>query len=80
MAYTGPGQVEGGFLVRGNGTGTGRQVGQSCTRMGDGRRIDRAERAEPDADPPFEAVAPGKRANAGLKDRPVRFRFNRGVH
>ena len=39
--------------------------------MGDGRRIDRAE---PDADPPFEPVAPAKRANAGIKDRSVRFR------
>jgi hypothetical protein len=35
--------------------------------MDDSRRIDRAE---PDADPPFEKVAPGKRANAGIKDRP----------
>jgi hypothetical protein len=47
-------------------------VGGTFARMGDGRRIDRAE---PDADPPFEPIAAGERTNdAGVKYRPVRLR------
>src|SRR5262249_51073689 len=47
-------------------------VGGALARMSDGRRIDGAE---PGADPPFETVAAGERADdAGVEDGLLRLR------